>query len=54
MNSFYIGILNVNSPLFPGKCYPETGKLVGVSHHAFKKSDLVTVSGSKYDHRLFK
>lgn len=25
-----------------------------LSHHAFKKSDLVIVSGNKYDHSLFK
>lgn len=51
---FILEILDVNSPLFAGKCYPETGELVDLAHHAFKKSDLVTVSGNKYDHRLFK
>lgn len=48
---FILEILDVNSTLFPGKCYPETGEVVDISHHAFKKSDLVIVSGNKYDHR---
>lgn len=44
-------ILDANSTSFPEKCYPETGEVVDISHHAFKNSDLVIVSGNKYDHR---
>lgn len=54
MNSFILEVLDVNSALFPGKCFPETGELVDLSHHAFKKSDLVIVSGNKYDQKLCK
>lgn len=54
MTSFILEVLDINSALFPGKCFPETGELVDLSHHAFKKSDLVTVSGNKYDQKLCK
>lgn len=54
MNSFILEVLDVDSALFPGKCCPETGELVDLSHYAFKKSDLVTVSENKYDQKLCK